>query len=302
MKSHFTPVHNLESLLLAFLLLIGANFWIFNGHLFARGVTQTKAPSKLLAEQVPILGFHDIVDLKNPKNLPPKRREFDSDYTKQDLEIILTYLLQNNYWFLSTQEFYEYFLTQEKPIPSEQKGKKPILISFDDGYQNLQNNLLPLLESLEGKFHKKIKVVLFINPGLMETIDADLTYLSCDDLRDGFQKGFYDIQSHGLSHLKMTTLNVKVLDFELSRSKLLLKQCLKNLDKDKTVAQHLAFPFGATNEQVEKYTTAHYRSAYLYDNKCFEAGSPKNNKYRINRLMAYRSISPQKIIEELKKR
>jgi hypothetical protein len=146
------------------------------------------------SSSVSILGFHGIVD-----KLGPKSRLLSStmDYPKQDLEQILEYLISNNYWFLTTQDLYDYFLTKSKKIPKEHLKQKPIMISFDDGYKTIHTNLLPILQRLEKKYNKKAKVVLFINPGnLAKKGRVSLTHLGCQELREGLEEGFYDIQSH----------------------------------------------------------------------------------------------------------
>ncbi len=254
-------------------------------------------PNKIKYLQIPIWGFHDLIDLNNKQNKPPYRREFDSDYSKQDLEKFLEYLLENNYWFLSTNDFYEYFLVNSKIIPAEYADKKPIILTFDDGYRGIKNNLLPLLENLEKKYKQKVKVVLFVNPGLMSTVDDDILYLSCADLKEGYEKGFYDIQSHGLSHLKLTELDVEKLSFELSKAKLLLRNCIN----DKKIASHLAYPNGAYNDKVEEYTQKYYLSAYIYDNKLASCAPKDKRRYQIHRYQAFRGVSPLKLIETTQK-
>jgi hypothetical protein len=53
---------------------------------------------------VPVFAFHGLVDKKNPKYLPSRANYLD--YTIQDLEIFLEKLIQDDYWFLSSQEIY----------------------------------------------------------------------------------------------------------------------------------------------------------------------------------------------------
>jgi poly-beta-1,6-N-acetyl-D-glucosamine N-deacetylase len=138
----------------------------------------------ITAPKIPLLGFHGIIDLEKPDQVFVQGTAFqEMAYNKQDLEPVLDYLLQNNYWFLSTQELHDYFLTKSQPLPSEKIGKKPIMLSFDDGYKTDYVNLLPLLESLEKKYNQKVKVVLFINPGTLATKESIAsTKLSCPQI------------------------------------------------------------------------------------------------------------------------
>src|SRR5918997_6188471 len=75
--------------------------------------------------RIPIFSIHEIVDLNN---LPVTSLQSLSLYTntKQDLENFLDYLVRNKYWFLSSQELYDYFLTKSKPVPSEHLYQKKI--------------------------------------------------------------------------------------------------------------------------------------------------------------------------------
>jgi poly-beta-1,6-N-acetyl-D-glucosamine N-deacetylase len=159
--------------------------------------------------RIPIIGFHDIVDIQNPADLPPRRLAFENDYTKQKLSVFLEYLFKQKYWFLSAQDLYVYFIKKSQPIPPEHLGHKPIMLSFDDGYEGVHKNGLPLLEKLSSLHKENGKFVLFVNP-LFLGVDMGgdfLPHTSCNDLRTGYQKGFYDVQSHGFSHKRLTRLS-----------------------------------------------------------------------------------------------
>ena len=113
---------------------------------------------EIITVQIPIFGFHDIVDLQNPQEIPPLRREFPGDYSLQNLETFLDYLVSHNYWFLSSQELYEYFIANpQKPVPSEYRDCPKVMITFDDGNKSIYTHLLPILETLENKYAKKPK-------------------------------------------------------------------------------------------------------------------------------------------------
>ncbi len=80
---------------------------------------------EIITVQIPIFGFHDIVDLQNSQEIPPQRREFPGDYSQQNLETFLDYLVSHNDWFLSSQELYEYFIANpQKLVPSEYRAQK----------------------------------------------------------------------------------------------------------------------------------------------------------------------------------
>lgn len=268
-------------LLLIFLIGIGISGWTVESY-FVR---------------IPILGFHDIVDMQNSAELPPRRQTFPIDYAKQDFSVFLEYLFKENYWFLSSQDLYTYFIDKSKPVPSQHEGQKPIMISFDDGYKGVHKNALPILEKLSFIYKEKGKFVLFVNPHFLG-VDMGRDFLphtSCNDLREGYKKDLYDIQSHGFTHKKLTTLSGKKLEFEISQSKSALRQCMSNLDKNKLVGAHIAYPYGASDMEVESILPKYHLTGFLYNDNLLRVSRLRNN-YRISRMTVSKDMSPTDLI------
>jgi peptidoglycan/xylan/chitin deacetylase (PgdA/CDA1 family) len=252
---------------------------------------------ELITIEIPIFGFHDIVDIQNPQEIPPQRRDFPGDYSQQNLEPFLESLVANKYWFLSTQELYDYFLASpHKIVPAEYRDRKKVIISFDDGNKSIYTHLLPILEKLENKYGTKNKVVVFINSGFLGTDNSLIKKVKCQDLRDGFKKGFYDIQSHGLNHENLTKISLEALDRELSQDQIRLRKCTQDLDPNQTIASHIAYPFGAVNKQADKYIAKYYKSGYLYDSLKLKLRLFPPNKYRISRLTVNSKHSAKRLI------
>jgi len=252
----------------------------------------------LTAAKIPLLGFHTIIDIHKQEDRPFQASVFQAmNYFKPDMEVLLDYLVQQNYWFISAQELYDYFLTKSQQIPPEHIGQKPIMLSFDDGYKNIYTNLLPILEKLETKYGRKVKVVLFVNPGTLADYQSNASiHMTCKDLRLGLAKGFYDIQSHGLNHKKLTELSTEDLIVEVAEAQAKLRKCTQDLDPNQTVAAHLAYPYGASNKKVEEYASKYYLSGYLYNSKIMKLGWVRNN-YQIPRLSINWSKAPSRLIE-----
>ncbi|HLO52556.1 MAG TPA: polysaccharide deacetylase family protein [Kamptonema sp.] len=251
-----------------------------------------KVVAAIVTVKISIFGFHDIVDIYNTKELPPLRPAFQSDYAQQDLELFLDNLVRENYWFMSAQELYDYYLSNpKKPLPPEHRYQKKVMITFDDGYKSVYTHLLPILERLEAKYGKKAKVVLFINPGFIGHHGTILDKANCQELREGFQKGFYDLQSHGLNHENLIMIPVKSLDRELGEAQIQLRKCTQGLDAAQTVGVHIAYPYGAVNKVAEKYVAKYYLSGYLYNSLTLKFGFFPTNKYYIPRLTANKKQS-----------
>lgn len=251
----------------------------------------------LTTPKIPLLGFHTIIDIHKHEDRPFEASVFQSmNYFHPDMEVLLDYLVRQNYWFISAQDLYDYFITTHK-IPSEHIGQKPIMLSFDDGYKNIYTNLLPMLEKLEKKYGRKVKVVLFVNPGTLADYQSNSSiHMTCKDLRSGLEKGFYDIQSHGLNHKKLTELDTQDLIRELAEAQVKLRECTQDLDPNKTVASHIAYPYGASNQKVEEYASKYYLSGYLYNSRIMKLGWVRNN-YQIPRLSVNWKKSPSRLIQ-----
>ena len=72
---------------------------------------------------VPVFAFHGIVNVNNPQVLSSRVAKYD--YSIEKLEEFFRFLIKHNYWFLSTQELYDYFIIKSRPIPSNYAQKKP---------------------------------------------------------------------------------------------------------------------------------------------------------------------------------
>ena len=266
---------------------------------FLLSLTLTKIVIEIVTEEIAIFGFHDIIDIANPQEMPPNRSPRHGDYTQQNLEELLEYLVQKNYWFLSTQDLYDYFVSPNpKPIPEERKGQKRVMVTVDDGYQSAHDNIFELAQKLKEKYGRSVRVVWFVNPPFMGKLGRDvpsgLDRVSCEDFREGLAAGFYDLQSHGANHTNLTELEPQKLDDDLSRSQNLLRECTGDIDIDRTVANHIAYPFGAADDRVENVVKQYYLSGYNYSNQTLKG--TLRNPYQIPRVSIHKNISPQRLI------
>lgn len=242
------------------------------------------------AAKIPIFGFHNII---------PNSAQNNKDglaYQERDLETVLEYLVKENYWFLDTNDLYNYFLSHSQPVPSDRLGQKPIMLTFDDGYKSIDTILLPMLQRLEERYNEKVKVVLFINPAVMNNTKKAHKYLTCEELRKGAIANYYDIQSHGFSHQRLPDLNDEKLVVELEKSQTRLRKCTEGINGNDAVASHLAYPFNDSDNRVEKFTSQYYLSGYLYNDQILKLGWIENN-YQVPRVAVYRNRKPDEMIQ-----
>jgi peptidoglycan/xylan/chitin deacetylase (PgdA/CDA1 family) len=264
------------------------------------GVISFSSITQFFLLPLPIFGFHGIFEQNRPHELPSRASYLD--YSLQNIEKLLTYLIKNDYWFLSTQEFYDYFVSKSKTIPPDQQKSKPVMLTFDDGYKNIDVYLLPLLQKLQQNSSKPLKIVLFINPKQMKSDDSKkkVQYLKCEDLRRGTELGFYDVQSHGYSHVDLTRLTPKDLKYELSESQQALKTCITDSPYRQLVAQNIAYPYNNVNKNILKITSDHYQSAYLFKSR-FRNLLFFTNPYKIPRIGVSKNDSPETLIQLAKR-
>lgn len=263
---------------------------------FLLGVILALGMREILIEEIPIFGFHDIVDLENPDDLPPRRLEASSDYDIQRFSVFLETLVQQDYWFLTSQDLYDYFLSpQPLPIPSDRRQQKKVAIALDDGYQSAHRNLLPLLETMEEKYGTVVKLIWFVNPAFMGLSGTTLPHASCEELRAGVAKGYYDLQSHTSNHRDLTQLSPRERDSELSGSQTILRACIRDLVPEQTVAAHLAYPFGAIDDSAIADVKKYYLSGYVYDGRLMKLNGTLD-RYRIPRLTVNRQRSVRQLL------
>lgn len=246
--------------------------------------------------EIPVFGFHDIIDVNNPQERPPFRQVFTTDYTQQDFEVFLDGLLKENYWLMTTTEVYDYYLAKDKkPIPREHEGQNRVMITFDDGYESINTRVLPILQKLEKKYNQTPKIVLFINPAFLGKQGVYLSKMTCQELREGFERGYYDVQSHGLNHERLTEISPKALQRELGESQKQLKKCMKGLEQNGMVAEHIAYPFGQVNLRMIPDISRYYLSGYLYNSKTLKIWWG-TNRYYLPRLTANAQQKPQRLL------
>ena len=240
---------------------------------------------KYTSLSIPIFGFHNIV-AGQPQNY--------LDYTNDNLNHFLEYLVSNNYYFLDTVEFYEYFIARKKDLMAL-TGKKPIMLTFDDGNRSSTQHILKLIQSFNEKNNVKIKVVLFIN-----TIgfDQEGETVRCSDLYPAVQHDQIDVQSHGHSHIDLIQLKSVDLVDELQKANSMLLSCkLKSgLEfNDQTMISSMAYPFNSWDDRVQNYVKQEHEAAYTYTNSVFRWGW-HDNSYEIPRIRVYARNSPELLI------
>ena len=154
---------------------------------FAKQLTLTKPAENV---NVPVLMYHAVSD--------DKWGYWDLFVSPQTIEEELQYLQENGYetiWFedLSHVEDYE----------------KPVILTFDDGYDDNYTELFPLLQKYSAK------ATIFVIPKAIGTAHK----MTAEQIYELSQSGLVSIQSHTYSHGNLSTMNEETLIFEMEASR-----------------------------------------------------------------------------------
>ena len=156
-------------------------------------------------------------------------------------------------WGFTTITFRDYrlFLDGKINLP-----RKPVILSFDDGYKEVHDHAFPLLREFG------MTAVIFAMADQHITSNAwdrqlgipDAPLLSAQELLELHLAGF-EIGSHTLTHRALPDLPKEEAWEEISRSRMLLEILLN------ASVESLAYPYGLTDEGVKAMVTgAGYRT------------------------------------------
>jgi peptidoglycan/xylan/chitin deacetylase (PgdA/CDA1 family) len=179
---------------------------------------------------IPILCYHHVSEVKRPAFrsyiLPPAR------FHEQ-----MRWLAARGYRAISLDELYDH-LVAGAPIPP-----KPIVITFDDAYAELEHTATPLLAEL-GFPHTH-----FVNTGKIGgTTDwirsaPDLPILAAETLRRMCARHgrLVDFQAHGRGHLQLNRHPAETVRAEV-------RHCIETLEPlTGRPVRYMAYPFGEEN-------------------------------------------------------
>ena len=177
------------------------------------------------ANHIPMLLYHDIQQ-EHPIE------ESVITITPQRFEEHIAALLNNGYTPISFEDIYN--ASKGKFI----MPKRPVVISFDDGYLTNYSYGFPIIQKYG------IKATIFVIVDTIGRTDIKNPHFSWEQAKIMQQSGLVSIQSHTLNHYDLTVLDKFSLIRELRFSKYKIE---KNLGISCDV---LAFPYGNYNQQI----------------------------------------------------
>lgn len=201
-------------------------------------------------KSIPVLMYHSLSsDEKNALNVKLE------DFSKQ-----LEWLTTNGYQSITLAQFLDF---QEGRLSKELLPSKPVLFTFDDGYRNVLEFGLPLLQKY------KFTACLFVTSSFVLEREKDETsrYFSFSDLKKWSSVGM-EIALHTHSHKSFRVItSEEVLKDLQEEEEILQKQQIPYL-------RAIAYPFGARPKNAQKLKLIHeglkekgYRAAFRIGNR-----------------------------------
>ena len=223
------------------------------------------------ANHIPVLLYHDVQQQYEPDRavitITPERFE----------EHIVT-LLNNGYTPVSFEDIYN--ASQGNFVMPE----KPVVISFDDGYDTNYNYAFPIIKNYG------VKTTIFVVVRTVGQVVGGNGHFTWEQAREMQQSGLVSIRSHTYSHYDLQTLDEFSVLRELRLSKYLVE---KNLG---TGCDILAFPFGSCNDKIVDLA---HKAGYKVVARVGEAGKNTLNDVDENplvRVTVYGSWTGEELI------
>lgn len=204
------------------------------------------------SKYAPVLLYHHIAK-KTPQNSYYVSPEiFDSQ---------MKWLQDNSYQVISLDEFFQ-GITGKKSLP-----KKPVVISFDDGYMDNYKNAFPILKKYG------YTATFFVKTSTIGKGDMNWKILK------ELQGAGMTIASHSVDHNDLKKLKPEEVDKELTESKNILEENLGGEIK------YFSYPLGTySNQIVEEVKKAKYAAAFTVIHKVNQNIKNENDLYKLPRI------------------
>lgn len=148
-------------------------------------------------DYIPILMYHDITGQVTNESAQVSVSQLKSQIKK---------LLEAGYTPINFSDYVSY-KQGSKGLP-----KKPIIITFDDGYKSNYTNAYPVLKDLNAE------ATCFVTTSVIGKKTTANEHFSWEEAKEMEKSGLVDIQSHTHTHPNMSKLNQEELMIEVTRS------------------------------------------------------------------------------------
>ncbi len=187
---------------------------------------------------VPVLMYHGVAET------PRGNDELFVD--PAELEAQLQYLADNGFTTVTFEDF-----------PRLDQIEKPVMLTFDDGYDDNYTYLYPLLQKYN------MKATVFVISGYVNFT----YYLTLEQINEMSDSGLVSIQSHTDTHPNLDELDEDAQRHELEISWLTLARITGE------VPFVLCYPTGRQNSTTQQLAPEHYRYGLLMNGSTYTTGT-----------------------------
>jgi len=183
--------------------------------------------------EIPVLMYHRVVDK------PPVGSKYNVYVTKESLEEQFQFLRRGGFETITFGDL----LTRRVP-------SRPVILTFDDGYEDNYHHLLPLLK----KYGLKAVVYLLGDRKHKNNFwdipqgEPGAALLKEKQIREMAQSGLVEFGAHSMNHVKLTELKPAEIRREVEGSKKALEKFLGR------PVVSFAYPYGLLNDGIKKIT------------------------------------------------
>lgn len=222
--------------------------------------------------KIPILMYHQVTS-----NVEP--RYIDCSVTPRIFKIHMNILKLLRFTPINLTQL-EQYRNGKSNVP-----KKPVIITFDDCYQECIDHAVPVLEEhgFTAAFYIPTDYVGTDSHWLVPELGFEFPIINWETVRQLDLSGF-QIGSHSMSHPRLAQISHKVCFMELDGSRKILE------DKLGHEVVHMAYPYGSFDENVRAMTEeAGYRTACTTEERFSRPGDDPLLLPRVD-IMGYYNI------------
>jgi len=241
---------------------------------------------------VPVIMYHSILEDKN--------RQGDYVISPSTLESDIKYLIKNGYSFVLIEDLIEY-VYEGKELP-----KKPVVLTFDDGYYNNMLYLPPILKKYNAK--ASIAVVGKFTDIFSEndSHNPNYSHLTWEDIKKLSKEDYIEFSNHTynmhetkkrLGCFKMKSESPSEYERALSEDILKMQKTLS--EKSDVKCEVFTYPYGkVSNDSVDIIKKLGFKASLSCYEKTSQITKDKNSLYLIGRYNRPSGISTQNFMKK----